>query len=248
MRRIISLFILIPFLSSCASIPKFKPNQQYESYLKTPKKIALISPDIKIFQMTAGGMTELMDEWTNEAKKNVLDYTVERINENPNISLSGIIKEEDLAEADRDFLKTQKGVLNAIARSVEAVYMPHSVFGHKRKNFDYTAGPKIAKLLEFADCDAFLFVSGSNHRWTPGRTALSVASFMMGVAVSVFTGVSVYLGPLPQHEWLTIALVEAKTGDIIWVYYKSRPGDLNADLVAKKHIGKFFYSFPKEWK
>ena len=79
-----------------------------------------------------------------------------------------------------------------------------------KKNFDYTLGPDAATLVEGIGADAFLIVVATDYVETGGRVALIV----LGVLASVVAGAPV--GPTMSPTSVILALVEARTGSILW--------------------------------
>ena len=96
-----------------------------------------------------------------------------------------------------------------------------------------------------ADYDAILFCAGKNYIWTKGRISLS----LFGILVSAATGVPVIVPAGP--EWIAIALVDGRSGDLIWFDYRPMPGDLRKAEVVEKLVKKIFKSLtenPKKQK
>lgn len=54
----------------CATTPK-TVHPEFETRTRDIKTAGLISPDIKIFELTAGGVRELKDDWCQKGKENV---------------------------------------------------------------------------------------------------------------------------------------------------------------------------------
>ncbi|MBI3008065.1 MAG: hypothetical protein HYY56_00865 [Candidatus Omnitrophica bacterium] len=47
--------------------------------LKNAKTVVIMPVDVKMYKVTAGGVKELMDEWSDEAKDNILKSVKEEI-------------------------------------------------------------------------------------------------------------------------------------------------------------------------
>ncbi len=234
--RKIGIFILIIFLSGCATA-SYRVAPVFEKYFDTPKTITMVPPDIKIHRLTAGGIPELVDEWSDDAKKKIVRLLKDELDIFRSVKVS-LTDEGNLGEKDRDFLKEEKGLFYAVAYSIIMhTYSPENTFKHKLAHFDYTMGSEISALSDITGGDVLLFCSGTNYIWTAGRVALSVFA-------AVVSGSMLMPGP----EWFIAALVDAKTGNIIWFNYISMPGDLRNEEVDKKVIKAVFSSFPAKYK
>ena len=77
------LFVLMVIcficLSGCASVP-IRRHSQFDNYFSTGEKTVTLMPiDIKFYKLTAGGMSEQMDEWdadSDELFKAAVDESV----------------------------------------------------------------------------------------------------------------------------------------------------------------------------
>jgi len=238
--KILLLVLLICFIPGCATTHRTNP--KFAKYFETPKKVAIVTPDIKINKLTAGGVSELIDEWSEQAKGKVLSAMQSELKKFPYITVLRL-DEEKLNTQDKDFFKEEKGLFNALAYSIVAhTYLPGSTFQHKISNFDYTFGEEISKLSMKAQSDALLFCAGTNYIWTAGRVCLATA----GILVTAVTGVAVIVPAGP--EWLAVSLVDAKTGDVLWFDYVILPGDLRDEYVDTQQMKRVFSSFPKNSK
>ncbi|OGX17720.1 MAG: hypothetical protein A2Y00_04560 [Omnitrophica WOR_2 bacterium GWF2_43_52] len=241
MKKIVIIVSLL-LLSGCATT--YRTNSLFENYFdgQKQKTIAMMPPDIKIHRLTAGGVTELVDEWSDAAKKSIISLIQEEVKPFRSLALSPF-KTEFLNESEVGFLKEQLGLFNAVSYSIIShTYMPESIFKHKIAHFDYTLGNEIATLGEFSKADAFLFCSGRNYIWTSGRVVLSTFGLLLGAAAGVT--IVVPAGP----EWLAVSLVDAKTGDVVWFDFIAMPGDLRKEEVDRQHIKRIFSSFPEKWR
>jgi hypothetical protein len=197
-------------------------------------------PDVKIHSLTAGGVPELIDEWSQDSKTIIIDLIKEELGVLPLLRLS-FIEEDSLSTSDKLFIKEEKGLFSAVANGVVMhTYLPESKFKHKLESFDYTLGPEVSQILDIHQCDALLFCSGSNYIWTTGRVILSIFSTLAGAATGV------YVIPMPGPEWIMVSLVDVKTGDVVWFNYIPMPGDLRNKEVDRKLIKKLFSDFPKK--
>ena len=74
MRKII-VICLLAFLYGCVSTLRTAPD--FDQVLSNFKTIAVMPPDIEVYKITAGGVRELIDQWSDETKK----FTIEALEE-----------------------------------------------------------------------------------------------------------------------------------------------------------------------
>lgn len=238
MKKISILLCVCLLLSGCTTT-KYRAIPGFEQYFSGVKTIAIMPPDIKISKLTAGGVTELMDEWTAEAKSKILYAIREELS--PSYSFnSNLVDVEKLPESDKDFIREQTGLYNSVAASIVwHTYAPDSIFQHKINNFDYTLGPDISRLSTLAECDTLLFCSGRNYIWTAGRTGMAFFGALLGCA----TGVLIL--PTSEAEYIAISFVDVKSGDVVWFDCNTMQGDLRKDTVCQKNMRSLFSSLPE---
>lgn len=209
-----SYFILCIFVSGCATTT-FKANSLLEQRIKTIKEIAVMPMDVEVYKVTAGGVKELVDEYTLEAKNNIraaLDDELSVANKYKLVYLPDIKEITDVQK--KMLLKDTLALYEALDTSIVAhTYPPNTeyfiplrgIFKDKRDNFDYTFGMNVSKTDAYINSDALIFIRGGDYLSSGGRVALMVWAAVMG-----FTPMRAG----PPH--LSLALVDPKTGDILW--------------------------------
>ena len=63
------LFLALGLLAGCAPAT-YLTHPQFEERARLIKTVALMPPDMKLYRLTAGGVTELMDEWSEQGRRN----------------------------------------------------------------------------------------------------------------------------------------------------------------------------------
>lgn len=182
------------------------------------KTILMISPTVDIFEFSAGGVRESVDEWSSQAKKNIAvvienelqgkwDLAVKRL---PNETVGG-----KMASALQETLNLYYAVEMAIAehaypsggRTVNV-----SLFPDKVTQFDYSLGSEVNKLA--AGADAIFLIRGLEQKATGGRKAVQMSVAILSILTSPLT--RSFTIPEGSGGVLSAALVDAKTGDILW--------------------------------
>lgn len=236
------MVVLAGFLfTGCAPLT-YRANNEFKSYFVQKKKVLVLSPNMKIFQLTAGGVDQYKDDWSVGSKNFMaaeLKAELESFNTIDFVQLDNNV----LSESNRRFIEQQNGIFYIVAHSVVThTYESPTFFKHKIENFDYTLGEELSAFKDIVDAEAILFIDGRNYIWTAGRASLA---FLSG-AVGLFTGVYV---PVPAgKEWLTASLVDIKTGDLLWFNYLAMPGDMRMEKTVRRLSKKLFRDFPKEWR
>lgn len=239
------IFISLLFLGGCAGVP-IRTHQQFNAYFKeanVERTITVMPIDIKFYKLTAGGVPEQMDEWDIQSDSLFKKAVIEKLDSSSKIKIK-ILEENKLASNLKNFLDEENGLYRAIAQSIFLhTYIPGNIFPNKINHFDYTLGPKLSYINEFLPTDALLFISGSRAFWTGGRILLATWGFLLGAA----TGVYSVPGSVP--DWIAVALVDAKSGDILWFRYmgtqNTTVGDLREEKVVSDTVEYLFKDFDK---
>ncbi len=226
----ILLFLIITI--SCA--PKvYRAHPELESRIKNVNIPGLLPPDVKIYELTAGGIKELRDEWSEKGKENVLRTIKENFNEKKfNIKILTI--DEEIEEELEDI----HALYRAVSRSVQLHTYGPFLFPEKQKNFDYSIG-SIEKILQRLGSDAMIFVYGHDEISTGGRKALTA----LGVIAGAFTGVMIM--PRSGITSMNIALVDT-SGTILWYSMRISQGghDLRNPSSVSSLLKNILSDFP----
>jgi len=234
-KRFVSLLlILCLFLSSfgCAVI-KSKAHSEFEARYRNIETFGLIPPDIEIYELTAGGVRELKDEWSDMGKENVINALMKKLKEKE-IKVESFIKDENMEEA--------LALYRAVSICIELHTQGPWSFPEKQKNFDYSIG-SIEKILKENDVDALMIIYGSDEDTTGGRQAL----IALGVLASIATGVVV--APRAGTTTMDVALVDP-SGTILWYKNKSSGAShaLKKPEDATSFVDDIFSDFPESDK
>ena len=234
---LLCLALVLVFFSGCATVTH-RTNPRFTQYLEKPVRVAVMPPDVKISEFTAGGMQLYKEDWSGEAKNNVIAAIKEADPQVPQLEFF-FFASSALNEEDKLDLKSQQGLLNLAAQSIiDHTYMPVTTIPDKVKNFDYTLGAEFAKISQYLDADAVLYCSGRNYIWTAGR------AMMYLFASAVFGGSAAAMVPVGS-EYFLMSIVDVKSGDVIWFDYQQMQGDLRDPQVSKKLIGRMLGDIPK---
>jgi len=216
--RLLKLFLILSILAGCATAPNYRSNPQFSDKMQSAKRIVLIPLRTDVYQLTAGGVKEKMDEWTQQAKRNVMAAIEQDLKAKPLLFIKPfddmLLSPEKQADLDET-----RALYDAVSSSilVHTYGQPPNLFAEKIKNFDYSLGPEIRELV--GDVDAALFVSCEDNIATAGRKAIQAGSMILGALVGVA------MTPNMGITSISMALVDADTGFIMWYNVHASGGD-----------------------
>lgn len=230
------IFMLIScllFLSCGCAVMKSRTHPEFEERYKNIKTSGLIPPDIEIYELSAGGVRELKDEWSEIGKENVFNALMKKFKEK-GIKVDTLTKDEEMEDT--------LALYRAVSMCINLHTQGPSAFPEKQKNFDYSIG-SIEKTLDKYGVDALMIVYGSDESTTGGRQAL----IAFGLLASIATGVPVV--PRAGITTMNVALVDP-SGTILW-YNCKRSGashDLRKPEDATSFVEDIFSDFPESNK
>jgi hypothetical protein len=231
--------VLVSF--GCAPITK-TVNPQFEMRAKDIKTAGFLSPDIKVYEFTAGGMRELRDDWCAKGKENVQRAMLECLREKP-FEVKPITIDQQMEEEMED--------IYALYRAVSASIIVHTLdtrgknqFPEKLKNFDYSIG-SVENILKKYGGDALIFVAGFDEISTAGRQALKAVGIIAGVAAAAAGVGGAVIIPRSGITMLSVALVDS-SGTILWYNTKGSAGgyDLRDPQSATTFVRETLSDYP----
>lgn len=204
------------------------------------KKITLLPPRIDVFEIGAGGVLEKMDDWSESGAQNVLKAFESELGRRNGLEFNSLAAATLPEELKVELEQTQL-LFDAVSASVALhVYGPQPLrFDEKKTNFQYSLGAETAKLAT-TGADAFVIVKGSDEISSPGRQAVQlgtiIAAAALGIAVIPQGGITA----------MNAALVDARSGDILWYVLLRSPGghDLRNPSSASAFVKNILTGFP----
>jgi len=209
-------------------------------------RIAVLPPRIFIFQHTAGGKKERVDDWSSQAQGNVAEALRAELQKRSSIQVT-FINEDDLSSEQKLRLRQLESRLaqvnsdlilkvycNKCPKSSEPII--------EGKDGDYTAGVDATELSQGEG--ALLFVYGGDLRATSGRKTLQGGLFAIGAVVGVVPIMSY------GHPSLSVGLVDPTTGTIIWhhripnILESSELYDMREPTGASDAVKQLLINFP----
>ena len=168
-RQWASLALLL-VLSGCA--PALQSNRaELDARANKLRNIVMLAPDIKIYELSAGGLKEQRDEWGSKGKENVERAVIEKLKEK-GVTLKSLKVGQDLKD-EVDDIKT---LYHAVMESVYT-YSYYwnggnpNFFPERLKDFDYSVG-SLEKLLKKQNADGLILLRAEDEISSAGRKAL----------------------------------------------------------------------------
>ncbi len=223
----------------CAPV-SYRAHPQFEMRSKDIKTTGLLSPDIKVYEFTAGGMRELRDDWCVKGKDNVQKAMMDCLMEKA-FTIKPIAVDPDMEEELSDIYALYRAVnisINLHTR-IEGQQFPEKV-----KNFDYSIG-SMEKILNRYGGDALFFVTGFDEISTSGRQVLKAVGIIAGVAVAAAGVGGAIIVPRSGITLVSVALVDP-SGAILWYNLKANAGgyDLRQTESATKFVREVLADYP----
>jgi hypothetical protein len=157
-----------------------------------------------------------MDEWSATARAHLTHALQTHITSAPGVRLTSLPTVTTPSAPSQPATWTVLDETQALYRAVGTSIAWHAytgtpnTFPHKVSDFDYTLGPQVSVFAEQAQAEALLFVDAIDHVHTAGRQALTALGVIVGLAAGV------YVVPQGGGTVIRVALVDGRSGDILW--------------------------------
>lgn len=207
--------------------------QQSETSFQPPKgnyRVIVMQPDVTAGLLTAGGVVEPREDWTNQARDNVVKAVEARETQH-----GALVKIAATAQ-DAGWEPGPTEDLILLHRAVGTAIMMHK-YGQqplptKKDHFDWTLGEQAVAFGAATHYDYALFLHAEDSFSSGGRKAMQAAGFLgclVGVCVAVSGG----------QEVAFASLVDLKTGSVVWFnVLASGIGDIRSPEGANEMVGK----------
>lgn len=228
-------------LLGCAAPRTIQTHPALSQKCQNIKSVVLAKPDIKVYLVSAGGVPELMDEWSSLASDNVTKALLARF-EGSGTRISVLKTDAQNEQEMREVLALFPVVSNAIMYHAAPAQpgFTQSAPASYEAGADYSVGP-IPKILDPAVADAMLLVHGVDQYASAGKKAVNVLGTVSGVMMSAFTGLVVV--PRGEGTTLRIALVD-RNGTVLWHNLKGGSTNLRDPDQAKDFVEVALEEFP----
>ena len=161
--RRMGLVLCVVALAGCATTQSSVHRSLSESPDRPlPKKMLLLPAEIRVHEVSTGGVVEKVDRWSDLASANATRY----IKSLANSGLFKVVESPALSPEEKLELDQHVALYEVVAGS--AYLAGASQFGpwrERAKNFDYTLGAGLKPLADHTGIDAAMIVIGSAFFW-----------------------------------------------------------------------------------
>jgi hypothetical protein len=169
--HVLSALCLSISICGCAS-HSYRTHSEFEMRVKDIGKPVLIVSDVRIYEVSPGGLVELRDDWCAIGKRNLGNAVLARFREK-HYNIKPLTMSEEIATE----MEGIQALYRAVSRSIQLHTYGPQLFPERIRNFDYSFGP-IEGLLERLQADSLILVNAlgqiSANR-SKGSISLSVA-------------------------------------------------------------------------
>ncbi len=230
---------LLAILAGCATVP-YRTHPQFEQRVHAGMRVALLPPDVKVYEISAGEVPELIDEWSAAAQTNVTTAVSRQF---PSGGMFTIMEfDPEQFETSKEEYEDARALFRAVSLSAALHTYPDSAaqLETKMKKFEYSLGP-LPQIRESSGADAVLFIQASDQISSGGRVARNVAVTVVGALFGVI------IIPSGGISYLSAALVDVQTGDVLWFSKHAEMGahDLRKPDSADSFVAEAFEAFAR---
>lgn len=194
-------------------------------------RLIVMRPDVTVSLLTAGGQLEPREDWTNEARDNVIAALKQQQARRGGNAVIAVTAKD--ANADPAVVTQLDRLHEAVGRSIRLhKYTPGFELPTKKNSFDWTLGQLAIDYGRASGYDYALFLYAEDSFSSGGRVALQAVS-MLGCVVGVC-----YI-PHGGQQIAFASLVDLRTGNVVWYnFLYSEKGDIREPEGASELIDR----------
>jgi hypothetical protein len=183
--------------SACSFGTHYRARPEFVQTARAVRTVGLVSPVVKVFELTAGGQTVLKDEWSTQGRKAVTDSLQRALAEK-----GWKVKVVEPTPQIKEELEEMRLLYGDVGPSIVRATYAYPVFPEKYKNFDYSVGP-VKRLLEHAGVDLLVLAYGYDEISSGGRGVVNALNALLGT------------GSTGGDSFLNVALID-RNGKVLW--------------------------------
>ncbi len=214
MRNFFLVLCVAAVLTGCAASRTYTATESGRPFPKLTK-ILLLPPEVRMQEVSAGGIAELVDEWSKKANENLVLALKEQVSEK---QMFDIVEMPPLSDAEQEIVEQHTAMYEVVATNVYQFgkLNDHS-WSERAKDLNYTIGPGLRFLAEKTGADAALFLVGLDTVSSAGRKAMFVLTTIVFGLPIIPPGVS----------YVAVGLVDLQSGKLLWQSYDYGIGRLD---------------------
>lgn len=236
--------VLAVLLAAGCATPRAAVNQSFgkNPSRQLPQRVLLVQPDIRVHEISAGGVVEKVDEWCKQASENAVSSLQESVRTQ---HLFELVRASSASTADQAILEQHAALYALVSGSAHGAQIsPFKAWQDRAANFDYSIGPGLKDVAERTQVDAAVFLVGTDYISSAGRKA----AMAFGILAAAFTGIVIVPPSMPA--FMSVGLVDMRTGDLLWYGTDLRSGasDLRDPAVMKSLVHGMLKTYPSAIK
>jgi hypothetical protein len=195
-------------------------------------RVLLISPDISLTELTAGGLNEPRADWTATARSHVSDSLMESLKDHQDVLVPYREPNNDpvAMRAHEQLVKLHEAVGRAIL--IHHYVWPFDL-PTKGDKLDYSLGDGVKTLGDGYSCRYALFIYLRDSYASAGR----IVAMMTAAALNISMQLGMQVG--------FASLIDLQTGEVIWFNrLRRQTGDLRTDSSARETVDELLTGFP----
>ena len=220
--------LTLTFLAGCATTANVKQIDRLDAVGEDPK-ILIMTPDVKYYLLTAGGVAKPHAEWTEAARQNFADSLLAHANERD----IEVVMLEDGGQLT-DAVTAYQKLYSAVGIMVLIHHFGPLKLPTKQGSFDWSMGSGMKAIADKYGADYALFSYYRDYQASAGRVAFAVLAAFAGAGVSA------------GSESGFASLVDLRTGDIVWFNQVTKGvGELREKDGARATVDVLFKDLPE---
>jgi len=155
---------LFPFASLCLLItvfgcasPAYRTHSEFRERVKNIGIPVLVLSDVRLYEISPGGIVELRDDWCAIGKHNLLSALLANLNDK-HYNVKSLIPHKGVEKEMEEI----QALYRAVTRSIKLHAYGPQLFPEKLRNFDYSLG-SIERILRKCEADSLIFVDALGY-------------------------------------------------------------------------------------
>lgn len=213
-------------LSACTAT-----QQVADSGFRPPQgnyRVIVMQPDVSVGLLTAGGALEPREDWTNQARDNVVKaLSAQQSKRGGDITIATTRQQ---AGGNPEQVAELIWLHNAVGQAIKLHKYSVFTLPTKQQKFDWTLGEMAVAYGQATSYDYALFLHAQDSFSSGGRVALQALS-MIGC------GFGVCVMPMGGMQVAFVSLIDLKTGQVVWFNtLAASVGDIRTPEGAQKMV------------
>lgn len=212
------VFVLILLGSTIACTPPtaLRQHPDFDESRKMIERVVVLPPDVNVERIMFTGENETLDSEEGSYPITLASKAQEILHNNGYATCKVDLLE--LSAGDPDLAFQVEQIKNAYEAASKELF-EQTVAEDDYKRFRVTLGPIVNEVADLADADALLLISFEGVTKSDGQMNKEIAA---NVLLSALSGV--YYHPIRSASFVEVALIDAATGDVLWVNTYAQEG------------------------